>query len=181
LKADKSHLRNAACFLLSLEINTMYSVFEMKTPYSAKSIANFFLAKEKMSPMKVQKLVYFAQGWCLALMNAPLIDEKIQAWEYGPVVPSLYREFKAFGTNNIDRMASNADSPKEPDVIALLNKIWDVYGKFSAVQLSNATHESESPWDQVVETCKGKNNGFLLRNQVIENDLIRDFFKTKIA
>jgi len=70
------------------------------------AIANYFIELAKndanlVSPMKLQKLVYFALGWCLALADKPLINEKVEAWQYGPVVGSLYREFKKYGNEGI--------------------------------------------------------------------------------
>ena len=61
----------------------------MSEPYSAKAVANYFLARAKesgetLSPMKLQKLIYFAHGWHLAVFDAPLLDEEVQAWDYGP-------------------------------------------------------------------------------------------------
>ena len=75
-------------------------------PYSALAIANFFLENHKsISPMKLQKLVYFAHGWNLAISNNPLIKEPIEAWDYGPVISTIYNEFKLFGGSNKNRLA----------------------------------------------------------------------------
>ena len=79
--------------------------------YEAKAIANYFLEKAKaegnsLTPMQVQKLVYFAHGWYLGLFGEPLIKESVQAWSYGPVIPSLYQEFKRFGNQGIDELAT---------------------------------------------------------------------------
>jgi len=73
---------------------------------SALAVANYFIkkgidTKKSVSPMKLQKLVYFAHGWRLALYNSPLIDEAIQAWQYGPVIPGIYHEFKHYGNRDI--------------------------------------------------------------------------------
>src|SRR5262245_29920187 len=81
---------------------------ENMTPtYSALAVANYFLdlAKAKglaLDPMKLQKMIFFAHGWSLALYDEKLIDEPIQAWQYGPVVQSVYHEFKSFGAARID-------------------------------------------------------------------------------
>src|SRR5277367_2017193 len=91
-------------------------------PYDSKAVANYFLDRadqsgKKLDPMQLLKLVYFAHGWYLADSGAPLIDEMVEAWRYGPVIPSLYHEFKAFGKNPITRKASN--------LIAVDKKSWD--------------------------------------------------------
>ena len=83
--------------------------------YSAKAIANYFLelaAKhgEKVTPLKIQKLVYIAHGWHLALYEKPLVyDEFAEAWEYGPVFPSIYHEFKHFGGAPIAEPATDIE------------------------------------------------------------------------
>src|SRR4051812_38412301 len=77
--------------------------------FKPKAIANYFLDlaemdNEKIQPLKMQKLVYFAHGWYMAFMGdpiKPLLDEYVEAWQYGPVIPDLYHAFKSFGSNPI--------------------------------------------------------------------------------
>ena len=63
---------------------------------SCQDVANYFLslcdedAGDLISNLKLQKLVYYAQGFHLAISGEPLFDEKIMAWEHGPVIPQLY-------------------------------------------------------------------------------------------
>jgi uncharacterized phage-associated protein len=147
-------------------------------PYSAKAIANYFLdlAKEHgetVSPMKIQKLVYFAHGWHLAILGTPLIDEQIEAWKFGPVIRSLYSEFKQFGNQPIEghaahyrlvpgarpklevshpRISKSADTQPTRD---LLRRVWEVYSPYTAVQLSNLTHQDGTPWKAVMDHYRG--------------------------
>jgi len=75
--------------------------------YPAKSIANELLSLahtrgiSDVTPMKLQKLVYYAHGWWFGATGEPLIEEQIEAWQYGPVVPSLYEATKNFGNQSI--------------------------------------------------------------------------------
>lgn len=134
--------------------------------YSAKAVANKFIeiAKEKgspITPMKLQKLVYFAHGWYLSLTSGqPLIDEKIEAWRYGPVVPSLYHEFKSHGNRAIEGYATDLQAdqglrfvtphlPDDKNLSAFIKKIWEVYGKRTAIELSNITHQPNTPWAEI--------------------------------
>ncbi|QLH42366.1 MAG: DUF4065 domain-containing protein [Coxiellaceae bacterium] len=55
--------------------------------------------------MKLAKLIYVAHGWSLALNDVPLIDEAVQAWKFGPVIESVYHEFKHFGNDVINSLA----------------------------------------------------------------------------
>lgn len=137
-------------------------------PYDAKRVANWFLAKgdSERTPinlMKLQKLVYFAHGWSLALMKQGLVDEPIYAWQWGPVVKSLYDEFKRYGNQPIMERASTIgwfDFPQtvpawHRDTISLLNRVWEVYGEFTGIQLSNMTHMPDAPWQKVYERLRG--------------------------
>lgn len=153
--------------------------------YPASAIANRFLeiAKEHgetLTPLKLIKLVYFAYGWYLALTDKHLITEPVVAWQYGPVINSLYQEFKRFGNEPITDYAkighTYTENLKEDDVVfALLDKIWEVYGKYSAIQLSNLTHEGGSPWDKTWHE-QGASNSY---NYPIDDKLIKDYFLEK--
>ena len=71
-------------------------------PYRSLAVANWFIENlSKITPLKLQKLIYFAHGWHLAIRDQPLIDELVEAWEYGPVIPNVYHEFKVFGNQPI--------------------------------------------------------------------------------
>src|SRR5437868_3345513 len=79
-------------------------------PYGVKAVANYLYALaesqgKQIDPMQMQKLVYFAHGWCLALKDAPLITERIEAWRYGPVVRELYGAFRDAGSGPITHPA----------------------------------------------------------------------------
>ena len=159
--------------------------------YDAKAIANYFLdaaAKQNASltPMKLQKLIFFAHGWYLALYGEPLIADQIEAWQFGPVVPSIYHEFKHARSGAISSRATEFDLDTfeliEPEVPksdersrSLMDKVWQTYGKFSAFQLSNLTHLPDTPWATV--RAKLDMPG---RNVPIEEGLIKDHF-TKLA
>src|SRR5271154_5310253 len=131
-------------------------------PFSARAVANEFLELAKaenrqLTPMGVIKLTYLAHGWYLALAGEPLLDENVEAWRFGPVVPSLYREFKEFGNCPITRLAKispiwnrAATLTGDGSVYAkrVIKRVWEVYKHLTAVQLSNLTHEPNSPWTQ---------------------------------
>lgn len=166
--------------------------------YSSKAVANYLLdlAEEEgqsLSPMKLQKLVYFAHGWHLAVVGVPLVHEQVEAWKWGPVIRSLYYEFREFGnqsisgraihfsmdgpgfefdqtTPSIDEEAADAEDANRAK--ALLKKVWDVYKEFTAIQLSKMTHEVGSPWDKVFQ----KYSGDPPKGTDIPEDSIREHF-----
>jgi len=142
--------------------------------YAVQIVANEFLdlAKrdgELLDPMKIQKLVYLAHGWNLALRGEPLVRQEVEAWPYGPVISSLYQEFKKFRASPITERASSpkgenlSDNPRR-----LIEAVWKRYRQFSSIQLSMLTHESGFAWDLTI-----KERGPF---SVIPNELIRDEF-----
>ena len=157
-------------------------------PYEAESIANYFLNRAEkegvsdISPLKLQKLVYYAHGWSLGLNDEPLINENIEAWQYGPVISSLYHRFKSFGNNKIDIKACKLsrdkkslveyEIPTHQNTLLLLDSVWRNYKEFSAIALSNMTHEDGTPWSKTSRE---------FRNSHIDNDVIKQYFKERAA
>lgn len=130
--------------------------------YSAKSIANGLLQVaqsrgKNISNMKLQKLLYFAHGFWLANTGQPLIDEAPEAWQYGPVYPSAYHQFKDCGSGAITHPATQVDFQTfslapvplpDEEVMGFLNAVYETYGSQSAIELSRLSHLPGSPWDQ---------------------------------
>jgi uncharacterized phage-associated protein len=120
-------------------------------PYDARLVANYFLQLGQsqgapISPLKMQKLVYLAHGWNLALRGQPLISNSIQAWRYGPVVPELYQDFKKYRASGIEE-AAPVQGSLDDDSKALIAAVWNRYGHYSGIQLSTLTHEKGYAWD----------------------------------
>lgn len=163
----------------------------MPAPYSAKAVANAFLnrafaSKKNIDPLKIQKLVYYASGYYLAATGVPLIDEAFEAWDKGPVVPSLYHEFKQFGYSPIRTLAEEIDwddegpipvPPPQSDRRAdkIIDFVWDRYGKRSSIELSELTHVEDGPWDRT-----RKNNKFHIKNKDIPDAFIEEYFSRLI-
>lgn len=166
-------------------------------PYPAVAVANAFIDIGKqnnandLTPMKLQKLVYFAHGWNLGATGAPLINEQVEAWRYGPVVRSIYEVAKQFGNSHIGSYLSTMvltpdgnwvmvpqllGEQESQGVKPLLNWIWSQYGHYSGIQLSNMTHEPETPWKKTVDETPG----FLSLNKDIDTDIIKDYFSQKL-
>ncbi len=153
--------------------------------YSAKAIANEFLKladydSESLTQMKLQKLVYIAHGFSLAIMSKPLIEENVQAWQYGPVIPSLYHEFKGYRGGPITSPATNViitddfevseTAPtvdiEDTDTKELLDAVWGKYKKYSGPNLSDMTHREGTPWDK---TFLPGVSGLAIDNNIISN------------
>ena len=121
-------------------------------PYSAMTIAKWFIAwaeaeEEELSNLKLQKLLYYAQGHHLARYGRPLFNDQMQAWSHGPVVPNVYGTFKKFASNPIRLPEADPFTwdDVDPDTADFLGQVWNTYGGFSAGHLRNMTHE-EPPW-----------------------------------
>ena len=169
----------------------------MSEGYSARAIANWFIDRARrdgvhIDHMKLHKLLYYAHGWHLAFTDGePLItDEFIEAWDYGPVFPSIYQQFKRFGSGPIDSFAVKRrrhegelvvdipmvadEAPSQRDlkeITDFLEAVWERYGSKTSIQLSRMTHKPGTPWSAVKEKV-GKR-----RNADIGDDVIRDYFK----
>ncbi|MGJ7483734.1 Panacea domain-containing protein [Variovorax sp. LT2P21] len=133
-------------------------------PHPARHIANAFLQKAKeagnpLTQLKLQKLVFFAHAWNLAIHNRPLLNENIEAWPYGPVVDGLYHELKGYGSQPIDRFLTEINQQtgqpvayipgaQDAEAWSMINQVWDRYSQFSALTLSDMTHAAGSPWHQ---------------------------------
>lgn len=155
--------------------------------YTPQHIANYFIDcavrdGQSLDPLKLIKLVYIAYGWVLALTGEKLFDEPIEAWKHGPVIPSVYHEFKHYRYANISERAGNWDMetgtycapeiPKADTTIHLiLEKVWAAYSQFSAWSLRNKTHEPNTPWTLTYDKSLGK---------VIKDELIAPHFHQKI-
>lgn len=125
--------------------------------------------EEGISNLKLQKLVYYAQGYYLALYGVPLFEDDIEAWVHGPVVPSLYHEFKEYGSDSIENLKGfNEHTCLTKQEIGHIEEIYDVFGQFSAWKLRDMTHE-ESPWIKN-ESCGG----------VISKRELKKYFETRI-
>ena len=149
-------------------------------PYDSRYIANRILdiASEKgksLTMMQLQKLVYIAHGWWLTFSNGnPLTSDTPQAWQYGPVYQSVYNAFRGSGSRPIVTKATDPITGMEmsaditDDVTGLLRQIVDSYGDFHAYQLSDMTHQPNTPW-----SIASKQFGYYAP---ISNTLIKEHF-----
>jgi uncharacterized phage-associated protein len=116
----------------------------------ALDVACYFLyrvdreAGDTISPLKLQKLVYYAQAWSLALKDKPLFSEEIQAWVHGPVVYKVWDAYKEYKYSAIP-LPSDPLPEFIDDQIEVLDEVWNTYGELSAKRLEQLTH-SETPW-----------------------------------
>lgn len=143
----------------------------------ALSIANYFIMLSQQEdrvirPLKLMKLVYIAHGYLLALLDKPTTGaklEKVEAWQYGPVFPSVYYSFKQYGSNPITKMTSvfdfdNVDNGIVCEFVPMIDDentkkicdfVWRKYAIYTDSSLVSILHADGTPWKQVYK--KGEN------------------------
>jgi uncharacterized phage-associated protein len=119
-------------------------------PHNALTISKYFLSipdeesGELVSNLKLQKLLYYAQGYHVAIfgVGSPLFKEKIYAWQHGPVVKEVYKHYSSFQGNALPK----EKRPSLPDeTVSFLDEIYRVFGRYAAWTLRDMTHR-EAPW-----------------------------------
>jgi uncharacterized phage-associated protein len=139
----------------------------------AVDVAHYFLcqvdedAGDLISNLKIQKLLYYAQGFHLAVCDEPLFEDTIEAWTHGPVVVDAYHCFKEYSSSAIPCPVEFNFGIFDTETSELLDEVYAVYGQFSAWKLREMTHE-ESPWR---ETPLG---------QVISHEKMKQYFQTQL-
>jgi uncharacterized phage-associated protein len=163
-------------------------VGQVQEKYSAAHIANFFIEKSMqegigdMTPMKVQKLAYMAQGWALAMLDIDIIGgEDIQAWQHGPVITSLYHSLKHYKSmpvqnlieedlsiDGVNKSGTCSEIPQIPasdtSLIQLLNAIWENYRDYTPSELRELTHRHDAPWSMHYK--EGEHNTIIAKESI---------------
>lgn len=146
-------------------------------PFNSIAVANRFIelaAREgqKLTNMQIQKLVFLAHGLSLALLERPLTYHNIHAWQWGPVMPQLYKRFSAYGSSPIETPALCDEAvPETGDESEVISSVWQSFGKLSGPKLSAITHQSGSPWDV---TWKSDQYG------IIPTELIQGYYRNQL-
>lgn len=146
--------------------------------YTAFQIANILIklaqndadcnGGDSMTNMKLQKLLYYEQGYHLAAFGKPLFTDNIESWMYGPVVPEVYEKYKQYGSSPLIEEDDNIKLNK--DTRDLFIQVYDTYKDYSAIGLMNLTHK-ENPWIEAVPHIKGT---------IIKYKSMEEYFKTMI-
>lgn len=129
----------------------------------AQDVARFFIdlgvhqnnsdRGDLVTNLRLQKLLYFAQGWHLARFGIPLFDSPIEAWQFGPVVPEIYHQYKDRGS-----MGIRCNDVFSPDVFAeseyeLLLDVAREYDDLSTNALVDLSHAPNAPWSRTERSC----------------------------
>lgn len=164
-----------------------------KAKYTAQEIAKWFLYKnyaeqkqkvaanddyevyEGITHLKLQKLLYNAQGVCLAITGNKLFDDDLEAWDHGPVIRNVYDTYCVFGRNSI----IIPDTPENNEIVSkiendveirdILEMVYDSFSIYTAWQLREMSHKKNSPWDKTE------------KNQIIDVNVIKEYFEKEVV
>ncbi|MEW6539174.1 MAG: type II toxin-antitoxin system antitoxin SocA domain-containing protein [Pseudomonadota bacterium] len=154
-----------------------------------RAVANYLLDKAdekglELTNLAINKVLYFCHAWYLATKGEPLLLGAFEAWDHGPVVPTVYHQFKSYGRDRITGRATVIDFETGVDVVAkaqfsaeeieYLEKMLNFYGTRSGSTLRNMSHEPGAPWDVV--RVKSDEPGM-----VIPNSLIEEYFRDRLG
>lgn len=152
----------------------MNNTVEQSQTYSAVSVANYIIAHaSNVTNLKLQKMLYYIQGFALVRLGHELFRDYIEAWTYGPVVPTVYETFKEWGSCTIGQVVP-AEEIESPIIRSFLDGLIRTMEPYSGSDLVAMTHKSDTPWSQVWR-------GGLGRCCIIPSELIRSYFAARIT
>ena len=140
--------------------------------YSAETVSKYIIMRcnelgKTISNLKLQKILYFVQAEFLVTKNQPCFHEAIEAWDFGPVVPTIYHKYKIYGSASIPCVSKNAHLMFTEQDRDLIDGIIESCAKYSASTLVEITHK-QAPWRDVYRPYK---------KAIISNESIKKFFK----
>lgn len=144
-------------------------------------VANFFLkivdreSGSTITPLKLQKILYYAQGMYLAKFNRELFAEDFQAWAHGPANPAIYSKYKSNGYEAIDEPTEELPYIDD-ETKSFLFDIWKIFGIYDGKFLEELTHK-ESPWIDARKKCKDGDNC----EEIITKKSMKSFFELKLS
>lgn len=150
--------------------------------HDGRAVANYILdfcaeRNRAVTNLALQKIIYFCHVWTLIKLGRPLIKQNFEAWQRGPVLQHVYREFKDFDKQPIDKRATRIDRKTGKSVVAeyvfddelkdLLSRVTDFYSQMRAGDLVEISHVVGGPWDKVWNHSASVNPGMIIDDQSI--------------
>lgn len=153
LMENRGKLTDAAyrkAFAAAENIESLFSVSDKML----QVIAYIFKKLEEVTPLMLQKLLYFIQGVYYALHGKPIFEEDCRAWVHGPVYPEVYEMFRDFKYNPIDdarfSILSGTDDALTEDEKHVIDLVVNTFGMYGGKVLEKITH-NEDPWMEARE------------------------------
>lgn len=126
-------------------------------------------AGDSITHLKLQKLVYYAQAWSLAIRGEPIFAEDLQAWAHGPVAESVFHAYKGYGWDALP--APDGVPEFDRPTTEILDDVLAIYGDLSAKHLERLTHR-EFPW----RAARGTLPPEARSSAIITKDSMRDYY-----
>lgn len=147
--------------------------------YSASQVADYFVylasgekldngTPEGVTPLKLQKLLYFAEAASLSLFDKKLFKENVEAWKYGPVVSTIYHQYKDHLNTSLVNPSGEYTKITDPKAISIIKGVWELFGRYSAGELVGITH-NHAPWKDTYREDE---------NRIITSEVLRDYYKS---
>lgn len=147
---------------------------------TAKNTAEYILSYclkhdiQDVNNKKLQKLLYYVYSWVLVYKDKKLFTEPLEAWLHGPVVPSVYQEYKHFGFKNIEFNKQDVKFDVTDDIKLLIDAVLEQYSKYDADYLEYLSH-TETPW---IKARKNQNNyDDVIKFSTIDDKDIKEYYK----
>lgn len=176
LEENGDRITPIAAKKVEISLNTMSNsiikksvdVFEVAKAFQSKIDEE---AGSCITPLKMQKLIYYAQGWHLAFFDTPLFREPLQAWVHGPVSPKIYSYYQEYKYNDIDLIEYDLNGVFDEEQMELIDSVYNIYGAFDAKVLEKMTHYDD-PWKTVREGYEPNEHS----QEVISEESIKNYF-----
>lgn len=121
-----------------------------------------------LTPLKLQKILYYVQGWSYVWDGKPMFNEEFEAWQYGPVNREVYNQFKQYKRKEIPVSEGRRPLRSTSDELDTIQSVWVEYGPESAAELVSMTH-AEKPWIDAYEA------GTSISNQAIKEYFLSNY------
>lgn len=141
--------------------------------YDVQDVAEYIITYSEVkdygiSNLKLQKIFYLIQAYFLIQTKKPCFLEEIEAWDFGPVIPEVYRKYKQFGSTDIQTRCRNLEEIQKEfkkEDRKRIEEVVDRFADFSAADLTTLT-QNQAPW----------NNAFGSGEKVIRYENILEYF-----
>jgi uncharacterized phage-associated protein len=136
-------------------------------------VAWFSPKNRQIDNLKLQKLLYYAQAWHLAIFGTPILAEQIEAWVHGPVVPEVFRLYRDYQWNPIPASVPSGQLPT--GLGKHVTEVLMAYGDFTGLQLERLTH-SERPW----QAARGGLPPDAPSHNVITHQSMKEYYRARM-
>lgn len=142
--------------------------------YDSRAVANYLIGKAGaggLDSLQVMKLVYIAHGFVLAVLDRPLLEDDVEAWQHGPVVRRVYHCLPGGAAAIVRPIFEHAPAIDDDhdEAVGIVDSMFEKFGEIPGLYLSSLTHKPGSPWKKTWDTY-GK-------NAVIPQDLIQKHYR----